>query len=125
MRTILGYKTFAFAALILWLLAGWSGVHGHLCFDGQEPPLSVHMDMLGDHPEHQTEQQHQDADLDPGQLVLAKLMKVDLSYFIAAALLLVISRVKPEIAFSRYTRCYLDRPHSLRPPLRAPPIFPV
>lgn len=125
MRAILRYKTFAAAALILWLLASWSGAHGHLCFDGQEPPLSLHMDMLGDHVEHLAHENHTDADVDPGQLALAKLLKLDLSLPLVAALLLAVLLVNPAVFISRYARFYIHRHNGLRPPLRAPPFFPV
>lgn len=125
MRAILRYKTFAFAALILWLLASGSGVHGHLCFDGQEPPVSVHMDMLGDHAGHHAEENHKDADLNPGQLLLAKLLKLDLPCIIIAALLLGLLSFNPALFVSFYIRCYTYRHYGLRPPVRAPPFFPV
>lgn len=125
MRALLGYKPFAFAALILWLLTSWSGVHGHMCFDGQEPPLSVHMDMLGDHPEHHAEEQHQDADLNPAQLVLAKLLKVDLPFIIAALLFGVVLLANPAVLRWCYTLRYAQGHYGVRPPVRAPPPFPV
>lgn len=125
MRAILRYKTFAFAALILWLLASGSGVHGHLCFDGQEPPLSVHMDMLGDHAGHHAEENHKDADLNPGQLLLAKLLKLDLPCIIIAALLLAVLLFNSAVFASRYTPFYTYSHNGLRPPVRAPPFFPA
>ena len=123
MQHILRHKTFAFAALMIWLVAGWSGAHGHLCFDGQEPPVSVHMHTLGEHTDHATDEQHVDADIDLSQPLLAKLTKIDLPLLIAAALLLAILFEKISLVTSRYSPSYFSRRASLRPPLRAPPVL--
>lgn len=119
------HKTFAFVALIIWLLTSWSGAHGHLCFDGQEPPMTVHMDMLGDHPEHGSQEKHIDADVDLSQLMLAKLIKIDLPFLIAAALLFVALFEKPIISVVVYSLIFSSYSIGLRPPLRAPPALPA
>jgi len=124
-RSILRHKTFAFAALIIWLIASWSGAHGHLCFDGQEPPVTVHMHALGDHPEHDSNEKHVDADVELGQLMLAKLSKIDLPLLIAAALLLAVLFEKITIVTPRYSHAHSARRAGLRPPLRAPPALPA
>jgi hypothetical protein len=124
-RRILHHKALVFLALVIWLIASWSGAHGHLCFDGQEPPMTVHMDMLGDHPEHNIDEKHFDADLDVGQFVLAKLVKIDLPLLIATALLLVLLFKQPTIFVAFYSRLFISRIIGLRPPLRAPPAIPA
>ncbi len=124
-RNILHHKIFAFAALIFWLIASWSGVHGHFCFDGQEPPVTVHMHMLGDHPEHDTDEQHVDADVEVSQVTLAKLTKIDLPLLIAAALLLAVLFEKLLIVVSYYSHAYSSRRAGLRPPSHAPPALPA
>jgi hypothetical protein len=125
LRNILRHKTLAFAALAIWLLLGWSGAHGHLCFDGQEPPMSVHMDMLGEHPEHHADEQHLDADMEMDQLALAKLVKFDLPVLLATLFLLVILCQQPAIFMSTCSRHYIRHLIGLRPPLRAPPVLPA
>ncbi len=125
MQPLLRHKTFAFVALIIWLIAGWSGAHGHLCFDGQEPPMSIHMDTLGEHPDHASDEQHVDANIDLSQPLLAKLTKIDLPLLIAAALLLAMLFEKITLVTSRYSPSYFSRSASLRPPLRAPPVLPA
>lgn len=126
MQNILRHKTIAFVALIIWLIAGWSGAHGHLCFDGQEPPVSVHMEMMGEHADHHAaDEQHVDADIDLSQPLLAKLSKIDLPLLIAAALLLTVWFEKTLVTISLYSQSYSSRREGLRPPLRAPPVFPV
>jgi hypothetical protein len=124
-RSILRYQTLAILALIIWLIASWSGAHGHLCFDGQEPPLSVHMDMLGEHPEHADTDKHIDADVDLGQIALAKLVKIDLPVLIAVTLLFVLLFKRFTFVITQYSRPYSSRITGLRPPLRAPPALPA
>lgn len=126
MKNQLHHKAFAFVALTIWLLVSLSGAHGHLCFDGQEPPMSVHMDMLVEHTEHAIDEQHVDADVDLlSQPLLAKLTKIDLPLLLAAALLLAVLFEKKSFAVSHYSHTYFSRRAGLRPPLRAPPFFPA
>ncbi|HOY22372.1 MAG TPA: hypothetical protein PK002_04425 [Cellvibrio sp.] len=125
MQNFLRHKTLAFAALVIWLITSWSGAHGHLCFDGQEPPVSVHMHTLGEHTDHAVDEQHVDADVDLSQPFLAKLTKIDLPLLIAAALLLAVLFEKVSLVASNYSPTYSSRRTGLRPPLRAPPVFPA
>jgi hypothetical protein len=124
-RRILNYNTFAFVALLIWLLASWSGAHGHLCFDGQEPPVSIHMDMMGDHPEHDSAEKHVDADVELGQFALAKLIKIDLPLLIAIAFLVAVLFEQLAVFVSRQGQIFSSRLVGLRPPLRAPPTLPA
>ena len=125
-QNILHHKTLAFVALTIWLIASWSGAHGHLCFDGQEPPISVHMEMMAEHADHHAaDEQHVDADVDLSQPLLAKLTKIDLPLLIAAALLLAMWFEKISIVVSNYSPTYSSRLTGLRPPLRAPPVLPA
>ncbi|PUA27877.1 MAG: hypothetical protein B0W54_15260 [Cellvibrio sp. 79] len=112
---------FAFVALVCWLLGSLLGAHGHFCFDGQEPPVSVHMHMLGDHPEHHADEDHQDADVDLLQSAIAKLTKLDQSLILLAVVaLLLVTQARPVLI----SRCSPFVPTLIpfaRPPLRAPP----
>jgi hypothetical protein len=125
LQNLLRHKTIAFVALIIWLIAGWSGAHGHLCFDGQEPPISIHMDTLGEHPDHAADEQHVDANVDLSQPLLAKLTKIDLPLLLAAALLFAVMFEKTSFVVSNYSPTYSSRRTGLRPPLRAPPVLPA
>lgn len=125
LQHILRHKTFAFAALIIWLIASWSGAHGHLCFDGLKPPVSIHMHGLGEHLEHDANEQHVDADIDLSQPLLAKLLKIDLPLLIATALLLTVLFEKTLVVRSCYLHTCVSRRAGLRPPLRAPPALPA
>jgi hypothetical protein len=121
LQLILRHKTLACLALVIWLITSWSGAHGHLCFDGQEPPISVHMHTLGEHTDHAIDEQHVDADIDLSQPLLAKLTKIDLPLLLAAALLFAVLFEKTSFVVSHYSHAYSSRRAGLRPPLRAPP----
>ena len=123
MRRILNYRTLAFVALVIWLLASWGGAHGHLCFDGQEPPVSVHMHVMDDHPDHGIAETHVDADVELGQFSLAKLIKIDLPLLIAIAFLSTFLFKQLAVFVSRHGQIFSSRLIGLRPPLRAPPLF--
>ena len=125
MRRILHHKALVFLALVIWLIASWSGAHGHLCFDGQEPPMTVHMDALSEHLQHDSSEQHVDADVDLSQFLIVKIVKVDLPWLIAAALLLVLFFKQPASFVTFYVRVFSSRLIGLRPPLRAPPAIPA
>lgn len=118
------YRRFIFLTLIVWLCAMWGGLHGHFCFDGQEPPVSVHMDLLSGHPDHEHgDETHIDADAELVESILFKLTKIDLPLLITAlvyALLLIgPTRSFPRTVLQPFTNKYF----LLRPPLRAPPAF--
>lgn len=112
----------AFVALTLWLLGNWIGLHGHFCFDGQEPPVSVHIHLNGHSAhDHHPDEEHLDADLDLLQLVVAKLSKIDLGLALLAVLSLLLTPHLPRPVFTRYlTRLFQPSPYA-RPLLRGPP----
>jgi hypothetical protein len=116
--------TFAFLALAFWLLGNWAGAHGHRCFDGQEPPISVHIHLDGhDLHGHHPAEVHQDADIELGKSVVAKLGKIDFGLVLLAALALVLV-ILPHTGFAGIYRPF--SPHSSlywRPLLRAPPFI--
>jgi hypothetical protein len=116
------YKSIAFIALVLWLLGNWLGTHGHFCFDGQEPMVSVHVHLdQGEH-DHHDDEVHQDADLDLSQLAPAKVNKVDLGLILLATLSLLLVIV-PCLLFNSIYRCsFPSFGFYYRPPLRAPPL---
>lgn len=125
MRNILHYKTLAFIALTVWLISSWSGAHSHLCFDGQEPPVTVHMDTLGEHLQHASDEQHVDADVDLNQLLIVKIIKVDLPVLIVAILLLALLFKRHSLLIPFRSLVFYSRVTNLRPPLRAPPVIPA
>lgn len=114
---------FAFIALFLWLLGNCIGLHGHFCFDGQEPPVSVHMHVDGHSPhDHHPGEEHLDADVELLQLVIAKVGKIDVGAILLAVLsLLPIFRTRHSPA-TRYLFFPPASPPHTRPLLRAPPL---
>jgi hypothetical protein len=113
---------FAFMALAFWLLSSWAGAHGHFCFDGQEPQVSVHMDMMGGHVDHHPDEAHQDADIDLVKSVVAKLIKIDLGLILLAALALALLLLPTAIFHCAYRAFYPRISLYWRPLLRAPPV---
>jgi hypothetical protein len=122
---------YAFLALTLWLLSNWAGAHGHFCFDGQEPPISVHMHLDGyevhDHHademhDHHPDEVHQDADIELTQSALTKLSKIDLGLILLAALALALLIPPTPVFISAYRTFYPPISLYWRPLLRAPPV---
>jgi hypothetical protein len=115
----------ACVAFFFWLFGSWMGAHGHFCFDGQEPPLSFHMDMIDDHPTHDANEQHHDIDVDIQQPGLAKLIKVDLTFALIAAFFLFVLWSCVHTFFPHYSVPFDLNTHRLRPPSQAPPVVPA
>lgn len=124
------YKILAFAALFFWLITGLNGAHGHFCFDGQEPPVSLHLGVAAEHQEHEhhesyeSEQQHVDMDVDFSQSLMVKFFKFDLPLLLLATLVLLVCLLPVRVLVT-YQLITIRRIFTLHPPLRAPPFFPV
>lgn len=112
----------AFLALFFWLFASASGVHGHYCYDGAEPPVSVHFDLVDGDQDNSHSADHQDFDSKPMEMTLLKLLSIDLP-FLALALLLICLWPVIRVQYSAYfnTALVKSNPTGIRPPLRAPP----
>lgn len=114
---------YAFLALAFWLLSNWAGAHGHFCFDGQEPPISVHMHLDGHEVhDHHPDEVHQDADIELTPSALAKLSKIDLGLVLLAALALALLILPTPVFTSAYRAFYPRVFLYWRPLLRAPPV---
>ncbi|HEU4778926.1 MAG TPA: hypothetical protein VFS58_03510 [Steroidobacteraceae bacterium] len=103
------------------------GLHVHLCMDGSEPPLSVHVADSGVHHLDEAEEGDAHADRDVAIAADAVLKKssgeLDLTLLAAlgALLLFVLMRPRPRLTFAPVpARATSARAH-LRPPLRGPP----
>lgn len=107
-----------------------NGAHLHLCFDGTEPPVSLHMADAGQHHENSgTGETHQDADVPVAGDALAKIFKLklgDLPLILLAAAILLSLLLSPDrpIALRRIGIAPLTL-RGLRPPLRGPPHAPA
>ena len=109
-------------ALIIWLFANLSGMHVHYCFDGQEPLMSTHFDVLGGHPVHAAEDNHEDVDDENFTPVFFKIFHLDILLLCAALLLVLLPFIdKPRFTFRKNPPLW-RAPQQLRPPLRAPPV---
>ena len=98
------------------------GVHGHFCFDGQEPPVSVHVHMDAHSPhDHHPDEVHQDADVDLLQLVIAKISKIELGFLLLMVVSLLIATHRQRVFIPLYSRLVPSTCPFAHPPLRAPP----
>lgn len=105
--------------LACWLLISMGSAHAHLCFDGQEPPISYTSDAL----DHHDDQGHKDVDVSLTKLVIVKLFKLDLPIVLAVLALLILSSLPQCHVSHRDFSSSFHRTFLLRPPLRAPPVF--
>lgn len=116
----LSHTLCVYAALVLWLFASASGMHGRHCLDGLEAPVSVHFDVLDAHDESLLG--HQDVE-SKAQVSALKLAHLDILFF---ATLIWVACIWPSIRvqisfFFKTPRAWLTTT-GLRPPLRAPPV---
>jgi len=119
--------------LLLWtivlavLTVRASDTHLHLCFDGQEPPTSVHFADASIHnDDDHDDENHADKDLDPLVGVLLKSGDADPELalpvsVVALVLLLPLQRDVLPIDFDPVPLA-AGPPSHLRPPLRGPPV---
>ncbi|MGH8443178.1 MAG: hypothetical protein ACREVZ_03910 [Burkholderiales bacterium] len=111
------------------LSARVSGIHLHLCRDGQEPPATVHVSDAGIHDEHHdlADEQHSNVDvlLDDGLAKTAKSLFDLPSLAGPTAVSFVLIALQGTVwtlgdqSLSRAVRRFL------RPPLRGPPTSPT
>lgn len=104
-------------------MASWAGVHGHYCFDGQEPPISIHLDNVDTHKGHDVDSAHIDMDVDLSQSVVAKLLKFDATLpLLLVAIFVFFVLPKAPFFFSLSQAFHPCRIVGLRPLPRAPPV---
>jgi hypothetical protein len=129
-------KRWTWSTVVALIFAGLTNAHAHVhyCFDGQEPPATVHLvdatdhdhdhdhERPGQHAEGQTSADHDDLDLDVPNQALAKSFKCD-SPAIAPSFYWALPSIAPRaLALALY-----DGPppaperHYRRPPSRGPP----
>lgn len=110
---------------VMLLVVRVGGAHLHLCFDGGEPPASLHlMDNGVHHGAPGMDAQHQDADIAVAGEVLVKFAKLglDLPVLLLAALLVWSLLQAPRQPAPGYRNPLSPSTASfLRPPLRGPP----
>jgi hypothetical protein len=126
-----------FAHFLLWtvvlavLAVRASDTHLHFCYDGQEPPATVHFadaSVHNDdhHDDHHDGEPHADKDFDPLVGVLLKHgggdADVALPTYVVAAVLLLPPAISIVPAASDALPEHASPPFHLRPPLRGPPV---
>lgn len=108
------------------LLTRLGGVHLHLCFDGQEPPASIHVNDDGAHNDrHHVNGDHTDKDVAVFDAVLTKGKGFADAPILLAACLLLLLLLRPasgQWPLAAFYRVFPLQPCALRPPLRGPPL---
>jgi hypothetical protein len=125
-----GVTLFVILLCTIFLVIQSTDAHVHLCFDGQEPAVSIHIENRTELTQHLTKVglDHHDLDIDLGVNSISKLPKVDLPVLalLFSALFIAFNlQGKPPIARSRSTRFRYQSPSHFRPPLRGPPALSV
>lgn len=101
------------------------GTHWHLCFDGQESPVSIHVaDSSFEHSANGVDNQHHDQNVEIGLASLVKHGPVDFDIPPVVIAVLLLWAVFPRSTVPRTRRA--PAPHCsdlsvLLPPLRGPP----
>lgn len=123
-RSLLARALWMLAIALLLVRVGES--HLHLCLDGQEQAVALHME---DTPEHNgadtSASGHNDRDIDTSNLPWAKKVGMDelpLLLLASSILALLLPAVRNSPPPSRLLIPAIPRPASLLPPLRGPPL---
>lgn len=106
------------------LFARLGGAHLHLCFDGSEPPASLHVTDSGHHADHHDGATHDDRDVwllgdaltQPGKLGM------DLPLLLAAVWLVMLLFTRLRLVPAAPLRVADSPPRFCRPLLRGPPL---
>jgi hypothetical protein len=129
-------KRWSWLAALGVLFAGLTNAHSHIhyCFDGQEPPATVHLvdstehahEVPGHHDHHDDADpggggEHDDLDLDVPNQVLAKSVKHDLPAITAQAWTAVVEFAPGTALTDGDDIAPAPNPRYAHPQLRAPP----
>jgi hypothetical protein len=119
-------RTVLWVVVLAVLTVRASDTHLHFCFDGQEPPTSVHFaDASVHHDEHHETQDHADKDYDPLVGLLSKSVGTDSDVAPPIPVLVLVVLLPPASdtlpAASDPLLPAATSPLHLRPPLRGPP----
>lgn len=106
------------------LFARLGGAHLHLCFDGSEPPASLHVTDSGHYADHHDREAHDDRDVSLLGDALIKSDKpgLDLPLLLAAFWLVVLLFARPRMVPADSPQVAVSSPRFFRPPLRGPPL---
>lgn len=113
-------------AVFAFLSVNIGDIHSHFCLDGQEPAVTLHFENLNGHPEHAwDEQAHNDYENEIS-LKSLKTKTSELSkLFISVSEIGMPSAVysPQKISSTLDERLLPQKPASVLPPLRAPPLL--
>lgn len=107
--------------VLLSLPAG--GAVGHYCFDGLEPPVTVHFDSFSGHEEHDQDSGHTDVEKELlADNLLSKVFEFDSQQIISVALSFsVLPQSRVQNSWNEEVQTS-NQHFSLLPPPRAPPL---
>jgi hypothetical protein len=109
-------------AVLLVLRIG--GAVSHYCFDGMEPPVTVHFDNLSGHVEHDNELSHNDIEKQVlSDNLLNKFFEFESLFAIAALFFLALLSVSNGQIYLQFVAQTSNEWKNFRPPLRAPPQY--
>ena len=120
-------KRWTWLAAFALLFAGLTNAHSHVhyCFDGQEPPASVHLVDGTDHehelPGQSDGEEHDDLDLDVPNQALAKAVKYDLPAITPQVFTVAFEPSPPGALGDAVDSPPAPDPRYAHPQLRAPP----
>lgn len=122
-------KRWTWSACLAVLFAGQSHAHLHYCFDGQEPPIAVHLadgiDPSHEHQGHDDDDSHhddRDVELNRADQALAKSFKLDqpdLASHSGWSVVVAAPRAGSLVAWLELPRS--PDPPNVRPQVRGPP----
>lgn len=108
--------------LATWLLVSLASIHTHLCFDGQELPVTFHFSAL-DMDSHHTIDHGEDMDISLVKPLISKFFKIDLNLLLLTFLCLYLPLMRQAFRPVLALEVPLALRVHLKPPLRAPPVF--
>ncbi|HEX4974640.1 MAG TPA: hypothetical protein VFV48_02030 [Pseudomonadales bacterium] len=105
--------------LLIWLLTSIVGIHAHLCFDGEESPVTFHFSDLEIDSHHTIDH---DVDIAQVKSLQSKFFKVDLTLLLLIFLCLSLPSLRQIFNPVWSLNALPSRWAHLRPLLRAPPV---
>lgn len=105
--------------LLIWLLTSIASIHAHLCFDGEESPVTFHFSDLEIDSHHTIDH---DVDIAQVKSLQSKFFKVDLTLPLLIFLCLYLPLMRQTFNPVWSLHALPSRWAHLRPPLRAPPV---
>lgn len=128
MNNLLNNKssTTALVYLLLFVLLALriGGAVSHYCFDGLEPPVSIHFDNLSGHVEHADDVGHTDVEKQVlADNLLSKIFEVDSMLVILALIVVMLFPLGNAQSYSQLALYHPSRAKNFQPPLRAPPLY--